>query len=142
MARSTPQISESELQEAAGFRSALRRFLARTEEVAGTAGLTSQRYDLLLAIRTGEGGTSTISDLTQRLSMRQPTATELVKRAEAAGLIERSVSKDDHRVFVLGLTARGERHLAEAFLALRDDRRQLADALSTAAAAFRSSMRG
>lgn len=134
-------VSESELQRAAGFRSALRRFLARTDELAGAAGLTSQRYDLLLAIKTGEDETCTVGELSQRLSLRQPTTTELVKRAEQAGLIARAVSPADGRVFVLRLTPAGERRLMEAFVALREERRQLAEAMSAVGVTFRAFMR-
>jgi DNA-binding MarR family transcriptional regulator len=84
------RASEVELQRAAAFRSALRRFLARTDEVASAAGLTSQRYDLLLAIKAGPGETSTMTEVSDRLSLRQTAVTELVKRAEAAGLIRRA----------------------------------------------------
>jgi DNA-binding MarR family transcriptional regulator len=121
-----------ELERAAFFRSALRRFLARTDEVAGKAGLTSQRYDLLLAIKTGAGETSTVTDLSKRLTLRQTAVTELVKRAAEAGLVGRSASASDGRVSVLSLTQEGERRLLEAFVGLRDERRQLAETLRAA----------
>jgi DNA-binding MarR family transcriptional regulator len=131
-------VSEIELQRAAAFRSALRRFLARTDEVASGAGLTSQRYDLLLAIKTGPGETSTMTELASRLSLRQTAATELVKRAEEVGLVERSASVEDGRVSVLALTAEGERRLMRAFVGLREERRQLADAMSAVGSSFRA----
>src|SRR5262249_32874664 len=81
------RVSELELQRAAAFRSALRRFLARTEEVASAAGLTPQRYDLLLMIKSGAQETSTATELMERLSLRQTAVTELVKRAVEAGLV-------------------------------------------------------
>jgi len=132
------RVSEGELQRAAAFRSALRRFLSRTDEVAGAAGLTSQRYDLLLAIKTGPGETSTVTELSIRLSLRQTAATELVKRAEEAGLIERSTSTADGRVSVLALTLEGERRLLRTFVALREERRQLAEAMSAVGSSFRA----
>ena len=131
-------ISDVELRRAAAFRSALRRLLARTADVAGAAGLTSQRYDLLLAIKTGAGETSTMTDLSIRLSLRQTAVTELVKRAEEADLIERSPSAADGRVSVLALTAEGERRLMRAFVALRDERRHLAEAMSAVGSSFRA----
>lgn len=132
------RVSAIELQRAAVFRSALRRFLARTDEVASAAGLTSQRYDLLLAIKAGPGETSTVTDLSTRLSLRQTAVTELVKRAEEAGLVERAPSEADGRVSVLALTGEGERRLMQVFVALRDERRQLADAMSAVGASFRA----
>lgn len=132
-------MSRDELQRAAAFRTALRQFLARTNEVAANAGLTSQRYDLLLAIETGNGESSTVSELAKRLSLPQPAVTELVKRAEEAGLIERSVG-EDRRVSVLRLTPVAEERLMEAFVALRAERRQLADAMAAVDASFRASL--
>ena len=132
------RVSEVELQRAAAFRSALRRFLARTDEVASTAGLTSQRYDLLLAIKAGPGEKSTMTELSDRLSLRQTAVTELVKRAEEAGLISRSTSSADGRVSVLTLTAEGERRLIHAFVGLRDERRQLAEAMTAVGSSFRA----
>jgi DNA-binding MarR family transcriptional regulator len=137
MIRSTAD-SEAELQRAAAFRSALRRFLARTDEVASAAGLTSQRYDLLLAIKAGPGETSTMTDLGGQLSLRQTAVTELVKRAEEAGLVERSTSVADGRVVVLALTTEGERRLIRAFGGLREERRQLAEAMSAVGSSFRA----
>jgi DNA-binding MarR family transcriptional regulator len=132
------QVTEIELQRAAAFRSALRRFLARTDEVASAAGLTSQRYDLLLAIRARPGETSTMTELSSRLSLRQTAVTELVKRAEEAGLIERSTSLADGRVSMLTLTDEGERRLMRTFVGLREERRQLAEAMSAVGSSFRA----
>lgn len=130
-------MSRDELQRAAAFRTALRQFLARTNEVSATAGLTSQRYDLLLAIKTGNGQSSTVSELVTRLSLPQPAVTELVKRAEEGGLIERSAGAD-RRVSVLRLTPTADERLMRAFVALRAERRQLADAMRAVEASFRA----
>ena len=127
-----------ELERAAVFRTALRRILARTDEVAGMAGLTLQRYDLQLAIKTGAGGTSPVTGLASRLSLRQTAVTELVKRAVEVGLVERSASAIDGRVSVLSLTCEGERRLMEAFVGLREERRQLAETLRAVSASFRA----
>jgi DNA-binding MarR family transcriptional regulator len=135
MKRQPTQVSGAELERAAAFRSALRRFLARTNDVSAGAGLTSQRYDLLLAIKTGEGEASTVSELVKRLSLPQPAVTELVKRAEEAGLIERSVGAD-RRVSILRLSAQADERLMRAFVALRDERRQLAEAMRAVDASF------
>jgi DNA-binding MarR family transcriptional regulator len=125
------------LERAAAFRSTLRRFLARTNEVSTAAGLTSQRYDLLLAIKTGDSGASTVTELVKSLSLPQPAVTELVKRAAEAGLIERSVGTD-RRVSVLRLTPEADQRLLRAFVALRAERRELAEAMGAVAASFRA----
>ena len=127
----------SELLRAAEFRTAVRRFLLRTDQAAAAAGLTSQRYDLLLMIKSADGGRSTVTELARRLYLAQPAATELVKRAVASGLVERSVSEHDRRVTLLRLTPEGERRLTQAFVALRDDRREAAAALRTVGSTLR-----
>lgn len=130
-------MSRDELQRAAAFRSALRQFLARTNDVAASAGLTAQRYDLLLAIKTGDGETSTVSELVKRLSLPQPAVTELVKRAEETGLITRSPGVD-RRVWVLRLTPSADERLLQAFVALRAERLQLADSMRAVDRSFRA----
>ncbi len=130
----------AELRRAADFRSSLRTFLARTDDVSAAAGLTPQRYDLLLMIKTGEGETSTVTELSERLALKQPAVTELVKRAEESGLVERTKSQLDGRVALLRLTKTGERQLMEAFLALREERSALAEAMGEVASAFRASV--
>ena len=131
-------ISDLELERAAGFRAALRRFLARTEEIASGAGLTPQRYDLLLAVKTGPNETATITDLCGQLSLSQTAASELVKRAEQAGLVTKSTSPADGRVSVIGLTEDGQRRMVKTFVGLRDERRQLYEAMSALGLSFRA----
>jgi DNA-binding MarR family transcriptional regulator len=126
-----------EIERAAAFRWALRGFLARTEEIAASVGLTHQRYNLLLTIKAGDGESSTVTELARRLALRQTAATELVRRAEAAGLVTREASTEDGRVSILRLTPEGDRRLMEAFVALRDDRRALGRALDEARARLR-----
>lgn len=129
---------EEELRRAAAFRSALRRFSGRTEQVAAASGLTSQRYDLLLAIRAAPGGTSTVTELTHHLQLQQTAVTELVKRAQEAGLVLRAASPRDGRVTLLRLSAEGERRLMIAFHRLQQDRRQLRGALREVGARWRA----
>src|SRR5947207_4103793 len=98
----------------AEFRAALRRFLRRSERIARSSGLTPQRYLLLLMIKGAPGGSeqSTVTELAERLQLAQSSVTELVRRAEEAGLIEREQSADDGRVAHLRLTREGELRLA------------------------------
>jgi DNA-binding MarR family transcriptional regulator len=116
----------------AAFRAALRTFLNETERVGRANGLTPQRYLLLLMIKGAPDGSeqSTISELTERLKLAQSTVTELVSRAEEAGLIEREQSDADARVAHLRLTAEGERRLAQVFTHLDVERDQLREAFA------------
>jgi DNA-binding MarR family transcriptional regulator len=115
----------------AEFRSALRKFLRRTELVADSCGLTPQRYLLLLMIKGAPDGSgcSTVTELSERLQLAQSTVTELVARSVDAGLVEREGSAEDGRVTFLRLSAEGERRLACSFTGLQAERDALQDAV-------------
>jgi DNA-binding MarR family transcriptional regulator len=114
----------------AEFRAALRKFLRRNEQVARRSGLTPQRHLLLLMIKGAPDGSeqSTVTELSDRLQLAQSTVTELVSRAEEAGLVGREQSATDARVAHLRLTDEGERRLALAFTSLVRERADLRDA--------------
>ena len=116
----------------AEFRSSLRRFLRRSEKVARSAGLTPQRYLLLLMVKGAPDGSerSTVTQLAERLQLAQSTVTELVGRAEEAGLLRREPSGLDGRVAHVRLTEEGERRLAAAFTGLESERDELRRALA------------
>ncbi len=115
----------------AGFRSALRRFLRRSETVARKHGLTPQRYQLLVMVKGAPDRSerASVGDLAQRLHLAQSTVTELIGRAEAAGLLQRETSPRDARLVYLRLTAEGEERLRRTMEDLQEDREALADAL-------------
>jgi DNA-binding MarR family transcriptional regulator len=114
----------AELENAVAFRTALRRFLARTRVVTEEAGLTSERYDLLLAIAAAEGEVR-VGDLCEALQLRQTAVSELVKRAAEAGLVLKAPAADDRRAVTVRLSAEGKRRLMRAFRALSADRESL-----------------
>jgi DNA-binding MarR family transcriptional regulator len=116
----------------ADFRAALRSFLRRSERVARSCGLTPQRHLLLMMIKGAPNGDeqSTVTELSERLQLAQSTVTELVHRAEEAGLIEREQSQRDARVAYLRLTAEGERRLMQSFTGLVNERENLRDAIA------------
>ena len=111
----------------AEFRASLRRFLRRTEKIARRSGLTPQRYLLLLMVGGAPDGSgrSTVTELADRMQLAQSTVTELVSRAEEAGLLERAQSPTDARVAHLRLSEEGERRLADAFTSLATERSSL-----------------
>jgi DNA-binding MarR family transcriptional regulator len=125
------ELKTSDVVTVAEFRSALRKFLRRSELVADGCGLTPQRYLLLLMIKGAPDGSgrSTVTELAQRLQLAQSTVTELVSRSVDAGLVAREGSTDDHRVTFLHLTPEGERRLACSFTGLDAERRALHDAI-------------
>jgi DNA-binding MarR family transcriptional regulator len=125
-------IATSDAVAVAEFRAALRAFLRRTERIARQSGLTPQRYLLLLMVKGAPDGSerSTVTELAERMQLAQSTITELVSRAEEAGLIGREQSRDDARVAHLRLTAEGERRLELAFTALATERAHVRDAFA------------
>ena len=94
------------------LRTGLRRFEHWSAERAKEAGLTPAHHQLMLAIRghaDPEG--PTIGEVADYLLLRHHSAVGLVDRAEAAGLVARQRSADDHRVVKLHLTAEGASRL-------------------------------
>jgi DNA-binding MarR family transcriptional regulator len=122
-----PAITLADYQAAAALREGLRRFLRRSEEIAAGNALTPRRQLLLLLIKGAPDGSerATVTDLADRMQLAQNTITDLVARAEAAGLLARETSPDDRRRVFLALTAEGERRLAGTVADLRDDRERL-----------------
>ncbi len=114
---------------AARFRAVLRQFLRVSEDRARSAGLTPRQHLLLLQIAGSDDGTTTISQLVTTLALSQSAITELVQRAEGAGLVRRAPSPDDGRVFHLTLTSKGEARLAEVHDALGPERAELRRAI-------------
>jgi DNA-binding MarR family transcriptional regulator len=112
-------------QVAATFRAELRRFLRRSEDCSRAVGITPRQHLLLLQIAGAQGGKTTVSDLVTTLSLTQSAVTELVQRAELAGLVERTPSQEDGRVVHLSLTPLGSEKLAAVHTALGPERAQL-----------------
>ena len=73
---------------------------------------------------------TTVTALARRLQLAQSSVTELVARAEHAGLIERTSSADDGRVVFLRLSPRGEEIFARAFRSLTSERDALREAIA------------
>jgi DNA-binding MarR family transcriptional regulator len=122
-----PELTAEAVARVAEFRAALRKFLRTNERVARASGLTPQRHLLLLMIKGAPDGSeqSTVTELAERLQLAQSSVTELVRRAEEVGLVEREPSSADGRVALLRLTAEGERRLARSFTSLAAERAQL-----------------
>ncbi len=121
-----------EYRRAADLRAALRRFHKESERVTRAHGLTPQRYELLLMIKTAADGRegAALSELADRLRLAQSTTTELVHRAEDAGLVRRELSPTKRGAVEFRLTKEGGRRLAGAFRELRAERRRLTSLLA------------
>ncbi|HWA11407.1 MAG TPA: MarR family transcriptional regulator [Opitutaceae bacterium] len=106
----TPRLRPSHYQHLAALRQALRRFLRFSQEAAGTAGLTPQQHQALLAIKGFPGGGDiSVGELAARLHLQPHSAVGLVDRLAQRQLVRRVRSSRDRRRVHLQLTARGER---------------------------------
>jgi DNA-binding MarR family transcriptional regulator len=104
-----PRPTQREYEELLGFRTALRRFLAWSEERAREAGLTPTQHQLLLAIKGHPGEEApTVGELADYLVTKHHSVVELIDRAVDAGVVERRRDEEDGRVVHLVLTPLGE----------------------------------
>lgn len=90
------------------FRYRLRIFIAFSNANAHNAGLTSQQYQALLAIK-GSGNQSGISvgELAEFLLIKHHTAVELVNRMVKLGFLKKVVDQNDNRRVLVALTKKG-----------------------------------
>lgn len=127
-------VTQGEILRTAEFRRLLRRFLAHGDAAVRGAGLTPQRYLLLLAIEGAPdmSQTRSIGRLADDLQLAQSSVTELVDRAESAGLVARVAANGDARTVLVRLTELGDDHLRAALVAVRSEREQLLEHLDEA----------
>lgn len=105
-------LSESEYQALAQFRYHIRRFMRFSEDAAREAGLETQQYQLLLAIKA-EPAAPSMGEIAERMQIQHHSAVELVNRSEQNGLVRRNASQTDRRKVMLQLTPKGERVLRQ-----------------------------
>ncbi len=112
------------------FRVTLRRFQRWSEDQAQAAGLTHVQHQLLVAIKGHRGQVPpTVGDLAGYLLLRPHSTVELVDRAEAAGLVERTPDRDDGRVVRVRLSPAGDRIVRQLTRAHLDRLHELATVL-------------
>ena len=116
----------------AGFRSALRRFLAFSEDAVSEAGITSLQYQALLAIKAADGRIA-LGVLTREMLLKANAAVQMVDRLAAGGLVERSQAPGDRRAVDISLTEKGDglatRLIAQHLDQLAKRKKQFADIL-------------
>ncbi|HUE64948.1 MAG TPA: MarR family transcriptional regulator [Rhizomicrobium sp.] len=91
----------------AGFRHALRQFLASSEDICRQAGITTTQYQAILALGSSDQSVS-MKQLAEQLLLKHHSAVQLVDRLSEAGLVERAAAKNDARMVLVVLTAKGE----------------------------------
>jgi len=106
----TAELGQQDFEKLLEFRVALRRFQRWSEDQARAAGLTHVQHQLLVAVKGHPGAKPpAIGDLAGYLLLRSHSTVELVDRAQAAGLVQRTPDTDDGRVVRVRLTKDGDR---------------------------------
>jgi len=109
-----PRPTRRDFERLLEFRVALRRFQHWSEDQAQAEGITHVQHQLLVAIKGHPGDLPpTIGELAGYLLLRPHSTVELVDRAVAAGLVERTRDPHDGRVVRVRLTEAGDRILQE-----------------------------
>lgn len=106
------ELTDDDYRALAAFRHAIRRFQSFSEEQAADAGLTPQQHQALLAIRAARPEQATVGHVAERLILKSHSATGLVDRLEALGLIVREAAANDRRRVLLRLTPKAHGVLA------------------------------
>ena len=113
----------------AEFRFALRQFQMFSEKKAAEAGLKPQQHQALLAIRAADPDDATVGYVAERLIVKPHTASELIDRLEAIGLIRREAAQSDRRRALLRLTLRANDILSDLSSVHREEIRRLQPSL-------------
>lgn len=93
---------------------ATRAMMSTYRSLLEQLGLTFPQYLVMLVL--WEAGQSTVKDLGQALYLDSGTLSPLLKRLEAAGLINRTRSAHDERAVEISLTEAGQTLKEQAFL--------------------------
>src|SRR4051794_31595340 len=105
----TAKLNQIHYDGLAGFRYALRQFLAFSEAVTKEAGVTPSQYQAMLVIKTFPGSTASIGELASQMLLQHHGAVQLVDRLARIGLVERQHSTTDRRSVLVVLTGNGNK---------------------------------
>jgi DNA-binding MarR family transcriptional regulator len=123
-------IAKAEYEAIAAFRYAIRRFQRFSEQAARRESITPQQHQLLLAIKGYPGRDhASVSELADRLQMRQHSMVGLIDRSEAQRLVQRRSGEMDRRQVFIYLTAAGEDKLQKLSMQHRRELHTMRDAL-------------
>ena len=100
-------LDQEHYQGLAGFRYALRQFIAASESISRGAGITQQQYQAMLAIKTWLYEAMSMKDLADQLLLTHHAAVQLVDRLAKLDLVQREPSREDRRSVRLALTPKG-----------------------------------
>ena len=124
------EFTKADYEAIAGFRYAIRRFLRFSEQAARREGVTPQQHQLLLALKgLHDRDAATVSELADRLQLRQHSMVGLIDRTEAQGLVRRRQGTDDRRQVFIHLTSAGEAKLRKLSVQHRQELQAMRSAL-------------
>lgn len=101
---SAGELTDAEYAALADFRHTLRQFQAFSEQQVAEVGLTPQQHQVLLAIRGAGSAPVSIGHIAERLFVKPHSASGLVVRLEALGMVTRQSSPNDGRQALIALT--------------------------------------
>ncbi len=88
--------------------------IAEFDAVVGAHGLTFARYEALVLLAFSSSGRLPMSKIGERLMVHPTSATNIIQRLEAQGLVERSPNPQDGRGTLAGVTQDGRRVMEAA----------------------------
>lgn len=95
-----------------------------------TIGINASQWRVLSVLRSS--GTLSVSRITDRTLMEQPTVSRVVNQLEQDGLVSRRPSKEDTRITDVTLTAKGNEAFQSIFPAARRHEESAMDGFSRA----------
>lgn len=124
------KFADSEYQDLADFRCALRTFLSFSEKQARAEGITPQQHLLLLLVRGHRSFPGVnIGELAGSLQVRHHSASLLVDRCVKRGLVDRREDPTDRRRALVSLTPTGHEILDRIIIANRREMGKLEESL-------------
>ena len=119
-------LNKQDFEALARFRFGIRHYLRFSEETVRRHGVTPQQYQLMLALKGFPGRDwAVVRELAERLQLRHHSVVELINRAQAQGLVDRTPDPDDARAVRVVLTDLGEELLGRLSALHRDQLRRM-----------------
>jgi DNA-binding MarR family transcriptional regulator len=107
-------LEQADFEHLLQLRTGLRRFLRWSELQAEAVGITPAHHQLLLAVRGHpDPDGPTVGEVADYLVLRHHSASELIARAEAAGLVERTSDSGNGSIVRVVLTTAGTNKLED-----------------------------
>ena len=125
------RLTKADYELLATFRYTLRKFLGFSEDAATKAGISTQQYQVLLAIE-GFPGRNWVSmgELAKQMRIAHHSAVGMVDRMQALGLVKRVASEHDRRRVQVSVTRKGRSILEKLYRIHRAELRSVGPQLT------------